>query len=168
MHVRTGDADAGEDITAWLLRQDADVHDFTDAFTACVHLVRYPELLADLAFIGADHLAPHELSLVDYVLDTWPACQLILYRHNGNQAAFAHTRQVRVARNRTELQHWLSAPLEDLLRPALLPTQRHYPPGSEAPRDTAHPPVASYPAATTAARNPNPADATGRPGPRRP
>lgn len=79
VHLRTGDRETDGAVSMWLERHEVDVFDFADPFEACTFALTRPETTPDVAFIGADWLAPDELRIIDYLRETWPGLGMVIY-----------------------------------------------------------------------------------------
>ncbi len=115
LHIRAADPPLAAHVDNWLRTHRLRVAELEDAYAACVQLLRRPEEIADLAFIGADWLGPTELRIVQYVRDTWPASGIVVYA-NRAVPGLTNAPLRRVVAAERELIELLSRSPADLLR----------------------------------------------------
>lgn len=84
-HLRGGRRGTTGLIDAWCHQHDVRAVTCTDAYEACVHLLRQAEPAPLVAFLGTDWLGRDEWAIVDYARATWPRTALVLY---GSAAAW--------------------------------------------------------------------------------
>ena len=115
IHLCTGDRTADGAIAAWLERHGLDVAACADAYDACTVALTQPEPTPDLAFIGADWLAPDELAIIHYFRQTWPGLPLVVYGSTPATTGFQDSTLMLVCRSAGALRNMLAEPPDALL-----------------------------------------------------
>lgn len=79
LHIRTGAAKAARVIDQWIERHALAGRVVDDPYHACALLIRAPQAIPELLFVGLDRLADDELQIVSLARETWPATLIISY-----------------------------------------------------------------------------------------
>ena len=158
IHLRTGDRGTDGAISAWLERHGIEVVACADAFEACTFTLTHSATVPELAFVGADWLAPDELAIVSYLRETWPGVTIVIYGSAPATAGFEASALTHVCRSAFAVRRMLAAVpgamVEESLRalraqPSLDDGWRPQP---ETPRAEEHSAAAEMPAPRPALR----------------
>jgi hypothetical protein len=114
IHVRTGDRGTDGAVSAWLERHGVEVVACVDAFEACTLALTQGKPEPDLAFIGADWLAPDETALIGYLRETWPQLTTVIYGSAQATARFEARPPTLVCRSAEGLRRMLASPPDAL------------------------------------------------------
>ncbi len=109
IHLRTGDAAIDDRIAAWLRRHAATVVECADAFEACVVAIKHRQPPPQLAFIGADWLAPDEFSILGYLRETWPTIGIVVTGSPRVIATFPASPRTHICRSEAMLQQMFAS-----------------------------------------------------------
>jgi hypothetical protein len=116
IHLHAGQSQGAELVDAWLRRHRVREIGLKDPYEACVYLIRHAEQVPDLAFVDADSLTREELTIVQYLRETWPAIGIIIYS-NRDQAELPDSGPLqRACHGAASLRQLLESPPERLLR----------------------------------------------------
>ena len=107
IHIRTGPPTTADAVDRWLRADNVEVVGLSDAYAACVHLLRQYENVADLALIGTDWLDTQEIRIVHYIRQTWPRIGVVMYGTGLNPTAES-TPLTRVCSNDAALRKLLT------------------------------------------------------------
>jgi hypothetical protein len=130
LHICSGEQTAVEAVNAWLARHAVDVVGFRNVYDACVYLLKHYETVPDLALVGTDWLAHDELSIVQYIRETWPRVGVLVYGENDSPVVdLSHLTMT--CRSPADLERILEHPPGDVLQ--RLAFEAHAPAGP-APR----------------------------------
>ncbi len=125
VHLCTGRADHASRLDAWLASHDVPVYRCDDPFRLCVLILRQPELVPDLAFLGGGGLQGDDWAVLGYLYETWPHLGVVIY---GEPSLRVPEQSLFTCRTEDEWQHITSgtpAALRDAIRRARgLPTSR--------------------------------------------
>jgi hypothetical protein len=115
IHLRTGDRATDGAVSAWLERHGVEVIPCADAFEACTVALSHSPVVPELAFVGADWLAPDEIAIVSYFRETWPGITIVIYGSASATAGFEATALTHVCRSAAAVRRMLAAPPVALL-----------------------------------------------------
>ncbi len=109
IHLRTADRGTDGAISAWLERHGVEVVACADAFEACTFALTHSATIPELAFIGADWLAPDELAISGYFRETWPGVTIVIYGSAATTAGFEASALTHVYRSAAAVRRMLAA-----------------------------------------------------------
>jgi hypothetical protein len=115
IHLCTGDRAIDGAIAGWLDRHGVDVVACADPYEACAFALTQPDPMPDLAFIGADWLAPDETAIIHYFRQVWPGLALVIYGSTPATSAFQDSMLTFVCRSASALRRVLEDHPDHLL-----------------------------------------------------
>jgi hypothetical protein len=115
IHIRAGRAGAGQAVNSWLDQHGVERVCCADVLDACAFILRNSPHMPDLAFVGVDRLTADDLTIVEYLRETWPAIAIVLYGEHAELDPHARATRTVVCPSRAALDETLAAPPDYLL-----------------------------------------------------
>ncbi len=106
--MRTGDRATDGAIARWLQDHGVEVTHCADSYEACVVALSQDGPPPDVAFIGADWLAPDETAIIAYFHESWPELPIVVHGSARATSGFHSSKQTRVCRSPEVLRHMLA------------------------------------------------------------
>ena len=146
-HVRSGEHSLAARVDRWLVANRVVTSDASDPYHACVALAEKSGVDADLAFVGLDWLSDDELSLLNFVRETWKDCVVVAYSDDRSRQILLRDPLTCICREPAQLAAILASSATDLIQ------RIHSAVGTTAPQPRSrytHRPVSPPPAAPPA------------------
>lgn len=116
IHVRCGEDGLAARVDRWLSANQVVTSDASDPYHACVALAEKSAVEADLVFVGLDWLTDDELSLLNFVRDTWKNCVVVAYSDDRSRQILLRDPLTYVCREPAQLVAILAGSAADLVQ----------------------------------------------------